>query len=326
MRRKRQSSSSYQPGRSGSGRREASDGQRGRREGSGSYGYGRGSKDRRGYESGSRGSRGGRGYGSDNRDRGFGHGEGSSSRQSGFIPENVIAGRNPVMEALKSGRNIEKIYVIPGATGSITKIAALAKDRGIVVEKADREKIDRLTGDMNDQGVAAVVSAAKYAEVEDILENAKSKGEAPFVIVLDGIEDPQNLGSIIRSAECVGAHGVIIPKNRAAGLTAAVDRASVGALEYIPVAKVVNVAQTLEKLKEEGLWIYACDFGGENYTDVDLTSPATFVIGAEGKGVSRLVREKSDFVISLPMRGKIQSLNAANAATAIMYEVRRQRG
>ena len=250
MRRKRQSSSSYQPGRSGSGRREASDGQRGRRNGTGGYGS----------------ERGGRGYGSDRRDRGFGHGEGSSSRQSGFIPENVIAGRNPVMEALKSGRNIEKIYVIPGATGTITKIAALAKDRGIVVEKADREKIDRLTGDMNDQGVAAVVSAAKYAEVEDILENAKSKGEAPFVIVLDGIEDPQNLGSIIRSAECVGAHGVIIPKNRAAGLTAAVDRASVGALEYIPVAKVVNVAQTLEKLKEEGLWIYACDFGGENYT------------------------------------------------------------
>ncbi|MGN0709772.1 MAG: 23S rRNA (guanosine(2251)-2'-O)-methyltransferase RlmB [Anaerovoracaceae bacterium] len=284
--------------------------------------------------------RGGRGYGRD--DRGNGRGSGRDDRRRsdrdggrgydrGYdrmaAPENVVAGRNPVMEALKSGRSIEKVFVRRGAGGSAAKIAAMARERGIVVEQADREKMERLTGgSVMDQGVCAVVPAAEYVSVDDILENAESKGEAPFIIILDGIEDPQNLGSIMRSAECAGAHGVIIPKNRAAGLTAAVDKASAGAVEYMPCAKVVNISKTIDELKKKGVWIYACDFGGELYSDQDLTSPAAFVIGAEGKGVSRLVREKSDFVISLPMRGRIQSLNAANAATVIMYEVRRQRG
>lgn len=281
--------------------------------------------------------RSGRGFEHGGQSRGYGHGRGDAGQSRGYgrggerglaaSPENVIAGRNPVIEALRSGRSIEKIYVRHGAGGSIAKITAMAKEQGIVVEQADKEKMERLTGgSVMDQGVCAVVPAADYVTVDDILENAASKGEKPFIIILDGIEDPQNLGSIIRSAECAGAHGVIIPKNRAAGLTAAVDKASAGAVEYMPCARVVNISKTIDELKKKGVWVYACDFGGELYSDQDLTSPAAFVIGAEGKGVSRLVREKSDFVISLPMRGKIQSLNAANAATVIMYEVRRQRG
>ncbi len=236
----------------------------------------------------------------------------------------LIIGRNPVTEALKSGREIDRILV-SSEEGSMKVIIARAKDRGIPVMKAERSALDRLAGGQPHQGVAAYVSAYSYSSVEDILALAEKKGEDPFLIILDGIEDPHNLGAIIRTADCAGAHGVIIPKRHSAGLTDTVAKASAGAIEYVPVARVSNIAQTIDSLKEKGIWVCACDMDGGLYTGQDLKGKIALVVGSEGFGVSRLVREKCDFIVSIPMRGHVNSLNASNAACCVMYEVRRQR-
>lgn len=240
--------------------------------------------------------------------------------------ENIMIGRNPVMEALKSGREIEKLMILKDAEGSIKKIIGMAKEKKLPYQLVDKAALDRIADGRAHQGVAAVVSNFEYCEVEDILEKAREKGEDPFLIILDGIEDPHNLGAMIRTADGAGAHGVIIPKRRAVGITDIAAKASAGAVEYVPVAKVSNIAQTVDKLKELGIWVGACDMGGTIYYDADLKGKIALVIGAEGQGISRLVKEKCDFSLSIPMCGSINSLNASNAAAILMYEVRRQRG
>ena len=238
--------------------------------------------------------------------------------------ENIIVGRNPVTEALKSGREVEKLMV-SSEEGSMKKILALAKERGIPVMKVEKTAIDRITEGRAHQGVCAYVSAYAYAELEDIFSLAEKRGEDPFIIILDNLEDPHNLGAIIRTAECAGAHGIIIPKRRACGLTEVVAKASAGAIEYMPCVKVTNIARTIDELKERGVWTAACDMGGQEYYKADLKGKLAVVIGSEGFGISRLVKEKCDFVVSMPMVGKITSLNASNAAAVIIYEVRKQR-
>lgn len=237
----------------------------------------------------------------------------------------LIIGRNPVIEALKSGREIDKIVIADGAEGSVTKIAGMAKDRGIVVNYNNRAYFEKITGNKNHQGVMAFAAAHKYASMEDIFAKAEDSGESPFIIILDNLEDPHNLGAVMRTAECAGAHGVIIPKRRAAGLTETVAKAAAGALEYVPCVKVSNIAQTIDLLKTKGVWIAACDMGGTEYYRQDLTGSIAVVIGSEGEGISRLVKDKCDFTVSMPMKGRITSLNASNAAAVIMYEVRKQR-
>ncbi len=242
---------------------------------------------------------------------------------------NILFGRNPVMEALAVGREIEKILMQKGGEGSAKKIEAMARDRKIPIQYADKAALDRIAAETSEgishQGVAAYVSSYRYYEVEDLLERAEEKGEAPFLILLDGIEDPHNLGAIMRTAEGAGAHGVVIPKRRAVGLTDTVAKASAGAVEYVPVAKVSNLAQTIDRLKEKGVWVGACDMDGRTYHEMDLTGPIAIVIGGEGSGVGRLIRDKCDFILSIPMAGKISSLNASNAAAVLMYEIIRQR-
>lgn len=238
---------------------------------------------------------------------------------------NLIIGRNPVMEALKSGRDIEKIIVGNDSEGSIKKIIAIARDKQIPVQFADKPVLDRISDGGVHQGVAAYVSPYAYCEVEDILQRAAERNEDPFIIILDGIKDPHNLGSIIRTADGAGAHGIIIPKRRAAGITDTVVKTSAGAVEYVPVAKVSNIAQTLDYLKTKGLWIGGCDMDGDEYYKVNLIGSLALVIGSEGEGIGRLVKEKCDFIVSIPMAGRISSLNASNAAAVLMYEVSRQR-
>lgn len=238
--------------------------------------------------------------------------------------ENIIVGRNPVTEALRSGREIDKLMV-SSEEGSMKKILALAKERRIPVMKVEKSAIDRIAEGKAHQGVAAYVSAYVYAELEDIFRIAEERGEDPFIIILDNLEDPHNLGAIMRTAECAGAHGVIIPKRRACGLTEVVAKASAGAIEYMPCVKVTNIAQTIEELKERGIWVAACDMGGQEYYKANLKGKLAVVIGSEGFGISRLVKEKCDFVVSMPMVGRITSLNASNAAAVIIYEVRKQR-
>ena len=240
------------------------------------------------------------------------------------VLDHIIVGRNPVTEALKSGREIDKL-VVSSAEGSMIKILAMAKDKGIPVMKVEKAAIDRIAAGQAHQGVAAYVSPYEYSQMEDIFERARQKGEEPFIIILDNLEDPHNLGAIMRTAECAGAHGVIIPKRRACGLTEVVAKASAGAIEYVPCVKVTNIAQTIDELKEQGIWVAACDMGGQNYYDANLDGKLAVVIGSEGFGISKLVRDKCDFVVSMPMVGKITSLNASNAAAVIMYEVRKQR-
>jgi 23S rRNA (guanosine2251-2'-O)-methyltransferase len=239
--------------------------------------------------------------------------------------ENLIIGRNPVIEALKNGREIDKLLILKDAEGSIRKLVGMAKDRNLYCQFVEKAALDRVAGGKVHQGVVAFVSGYGYCEPEDILERARQKGEPPFVIILDGIEDPHNLGAIVRTADGAGAHGIIIPKRRAAGLTDVAAKASAGAVEYVPVARVSNIAQTIDKLKETGVWIAACDTDGTEYDHADLKEGLALVIGAEGDGVSRLVKEKCDFSLSIPMSGKIASLNASNAAAVLMYEVKRQR-
>lgn len=254
-----------------------------------------------------------RGYGRNYDDRSF------EERNS-----NVIIGRNPVMEALKSGREIDKILVSSGE-GSIVKIVGMAKDMGLPIIKAEKASLDRIAQGGAHQGIIAYASAHEYKEMDDILAKAEKQGEEPFVIILDNLEDPHNLGAIMRTAECAGAHGVIIPKRNACGLTETVAKTSAGAIEYMPCVRVTNIVTTIEELKEKGFWVAACDMGGQEYYKADLSGKLAVVIGSEGAGISRLVKENCDFTVSMPMVGKITSLNASNAAAVLMYEVRRQR-
>ncbi len=243
-----------------------------------------------------------------------------------FEQENtgVIVGRNPVMEALKSGREVDKLLV-SSVEGSMIKILALAKEAGVPVMNVDKVALDRVSAGKSHQGVAAYISPYEYGQMEDIFALAEERVEKPFIIILDNLEDPHNLGAIMRTAECAGAHGIIIPKRRACGLTETVAKASAGAIEYVPVVKVGNIGYTIDELKERGLWIAACDMGGADYYKADLKGAIAIVIGSEGFGISKLVKEKCDFVVSMPMVGKITSLNASNAAAVLMYEVRKQR-
>lgn len=240
--------------------------------------------------------------------------------------DDIIAGRNAVQEALRSGRTIDSLYVARGnRTGSLAALIAKAKEQGVAIKEADTRKLDFLCGNANHQGVIAVAAVKEYATIEDMFALAQQRGEAPFIILADELEDPHNLGAILRTAECAGAHGVIIPRRRAVGLTYAVGKASAGAVEYVPVARVTNMAAAIEELKERGVWIYATDLDGETWCSVDYSGPVALVIGNEGQGVSRLVKEKSDFVVTLPMVGQIQSLNASVACGILCYEVARQR-
>lgn len=240
--------------------------------------------------------------------------------------QDVIAGRNAVREALRSQRPIESILVARGArNGSLGDIVAKAKGQGVAVKESDPKKLDFLCPGVNHQGIVALAAAHEYASVEDMLAQAEQRGEPPFLIVADELNDPHNLGAILRTAECAGAHGVIIPKRRSAGLTYTVGKASAGALEYVPVARVSNLAAVLEDLKKRGLWIYGADMEGTPWCQADLKGPAALVIGSEGVGIGRLVKEKCDLILSLPMQGKINSLNASVAAGVLMYEFARQR-
>ena len=237
----------------------------------------------------------------------------------------MIIGRNAVLEALRSDREIERISISRGAEGSARQIAAKAREKGIPLCYEEKKRMDRQAAGGTHQGVIAVVSDYRYAAVEDILARAEERGEAPFLLLLDGLEDPHNLGAIIRTAECAGVHGVIIPKRRAAAVTETVAKTSAGAVEHMLCARVVNIGNEIDRLKQRGLWIGACDMGESLCYDGDFTGPVGLVIGGEGKGVSRLVKQKCDFAVSIPMRGKIGSLNASNAAAILMYEVVRQR-
>ena len=240
--------------------------------------------------------------------------------------ENQVEGRNAVLEVLKSGRDIDKIFVQSGnVEGMLRRIVAQAKESGIVVQETAKQKLDFISQTKNHQGIIALVSAHEYVEVKDILNIAKEKNEEPFLMILDGITDPHNFGAIMRTAEASGVHGIIIPKRRSVGLTATVSKTSAGAIEYMPVARVTNLARTIDDLKKSGVWITSADMQGNDYFDASLNIPVAIVIGSEGDGISRLVKDKCDFTVSIPMYGKISSLNASVAAGLLMYEVVRQR-
>ena len=237
-----------------------------------------------------------------------------------------IEGRNAVIEAFRSGKPLDKIFILDGCQdGPIMTIKREAKKHNVLIKYVTRDRLDQLSETGKHQGVIAYGAAYEYAEVEDILAKAREKGEDPFIFILDNIEDPHNLGAIIRTANLAGAHGVIIPKNRAVGLTATVAKASAGALAYTPVAKVTNLAQTIEELKKEGIWFVCADMGGETMYKLNLTGPIGLVIGNEGSGVGRLVKDKCDFVASIPMKGDIDSRNASVAAGVLAFEIVRQR-
>ncbi len=234
----------------------------------------------------------------------------------------VIFGRNPVSEAIRSGRAIDSILVAKGAkTGAIVGILAKARDKKIRIKEVDPKKLDYMCSGGTHQGIAAVAAVCEYKELENIFELASARGEDPFVLILDEIEDPHNLGAIIRTAECAGAHGVIIPNRRSAGLSFTVGKTAAGAVEYVPVVRVPNIPAVIETLKEKGLWVFGADMNGEDYRKCDFKGPVALVIGNEGKGIGRLVREKCDVIVSLPMKGKINSLNASVAAGILMYKV-----
>lgn len=240
--------------------------------------------------------------------------------------EFTIEGRNAVLEAFRSGKTIDKLFVLDGCQdGPVKSIIREAKKTDTIINFVDKERLDRLAGTGHHQGVVAQAAAYEYAEVEDILKAAKDKGEAPFIFILDEIEDPHNLGAIIRTANQAGVHGVIIPKRRAVGLTATVAKTSAGAINYTPVAKVTNISKTIEDLKKQGMWFVCADMDGTTMYDLNLTGPIGLVIGNEGSGVGRLVKEKCDFVASIPMKGDIDSLNASVAAGVLAYEIVRQR-
>ncbi len=240
--------------------------------------------------------------------------------------KDIIFGRNSVTEAIKAQRPIDSIMVARGErSGSIPKILADAKTAGLPIKEVDRKKLDFMCGHGNHQGIIAVGAVKEYSTIEDIFNTAQERGEPPFIIVCDEIEDPHNLGAIIRTAEASGAHGVIVPKRRSASLSYTVSKTSAGAVEFMHVARVTNIPQTLEELKEKGLWIYCADMDGETFYNANLKGAVALVIGSEGKGVGRLVKEKCDIVLSMPMKGKINSLNASVAAGILMYEISKQR-
>lgn len=243
------------------------------------------------------------------------------------MPEDRLEGRNPVIEALKAGRTINKIFVAKGdREGSIKQIVALAREKKIIVQEVERAKLDSMSFTHAHQGVIAFVAAKEYVEVDDILAIAEQKGESPFIIILDEITDPQNLGSILRSADAAGVHGVIIPKRRAIGLTAVVAKASAGAVEHVAVARVTNITQTIDYLKKKNVWIAATDTSGDKaFYEADLKGPIALVVGSEGEGIGKLILEHCDFVVNIPMKGQISSLNAAVAGAVVMYEVLKQR-
>ncbi|MCR5702974.1 MAG: 23S rRNA (guanosine(2251)-2'-O)-methyltransferase RlmB [Eubacterium sp.] len=240
--------------------------------------------------------------------------------------EFTIEGRNAVIEAYRAGKTIDKLFVLEHCKeGSMNTVIREAKKHDTLINYVKKERLDQMSETGHHQGIIAYLAAYEYASVDDIMKNAEEKGEAPFIILLDDIEDPHNLGAIIRTANLAGAHGVIIPKHRATGLTATVAKTSAGALNYTPVAKVTNLSKTIEDLKKEGLWFVCADMGGTTMYDLDLKGPIGLVIGNEGKGVSRLVKEKCDFIASIPMAGDIDSLNASVATGVLAYEIVRQR-
>ena len=249
-----------------------------------------------------------------------------SERKEIKIEETKIEGRNAVIEAFRSGKPIDKLFLLDGCQdGPIKTILREAKKGDTIINFVSKERLDQISDTGKHQGAIAYAAAYEYSEVSDMLALAKERGEAPFLVILDGIEDPHNLGAIIRTANLAGAHGVIIPKNRAVGLTATVARTSAGALNYTPVAKVTNLAKTIEDLKKEGLWFVCADMGGTTMYQLDLKGPIGLVIGNEGEGVGRLVKEKCDMIASIPMKGDIDSLNASVAAGVLAYEIVRQR-
>ena len=247
-------------------------------------------------------------------------------REPRVADESLVCGRNAVKELLSGGRDVEKIYVQSGEReGSINLLIGMASERRIPIIESDKRKLDELSCGERHQGIVAIASERNYSSVDEILEYAAERGEKPFVVVLDGVEDPHNLGAIIRSAECCGAHGIIIPKRRAVGLTGTVGKASAGAIEHMRVAKVTNLATTIDELKDKGLWLFAADMGGEPHYDTDMTCGAAIVLGSEGSGISRLVKEKCDFTVSIPLYGNVNSMNVSCAAAVILAEVARQR-
>ena len=247
-------------------------------------------------------------------------------REETKVNENIIEGRNAVLEAFRAGKPIDKLFVLDGCTdGPVRTIVREAKKHDVILQYVSKERLTQLSETGKHQGVVAFAAAYEYSEVEDMLALAKERGEEPFLILLDNIEDPHNLGAIIRTANLAGAHGVIIPKRRAVGLTATVAKTSAGALNYTPVAKVTNLKKTMEELKEKGLWFVCADMGGEQMYRLNLTGPIGLVVGSEGEGVSRLVNENCDFTAGIPMKGEIDSLNASVAAGVLAYEIVRQR-
>lgn len=243
------------------------------------------------------------------------------------LDNEIVSGKNPVLEALRSGRDMNKVWVAEGVKkAGIAELLQLAKEAGIIVQFVPKSKVDQLTDGANHQGVAASVAAYRYAEIDELFEQAASRNEDPFFLILDELEDPHNLGSILRTADATGVHGVIIPKRRAVGLTAVVAKTSTGAIEHVPVARVGNLAQTVEDLKKRGVWIAGTDAkGSADYRRMDAKLPLAIIIGSEGKGMSRLLKEKCDFLYNMPMVGHVTSLNASVAAAILMYEVLRNR-
>lgn len=263
--------------------------------------------------------------GGDRHDRNYNKSNNKGARDFEEIPEGLIFGRNAVRELLKSERTVDKILVQKGEReGSIVVLVAEAIERHIPVVETDKAKLDRLTNFSAHQGIVAMAAEKEYCSVEDILAIAEERGEKPFIVIADGISDPHNLGALIRCAEGVGAHGLIIPKRRAVGLTSTVSKASCGAIEHLAIAKVTNVASTVDLLKEKGIWVFSAEAGGANYYDTDFKCPCAIVLGSEGEGVSKLVKDKSDYIVSIPMYGKINSFNVSTAAAVILAEVSRQ--
>ncbi len=245
--------------------------------------------------------------------------------QKKTFENDIIIGRNAVREALSGGRAVDRMLVAKGAGGSVVQLIAMCRDKGVPVKEADAKKLDAISGGGRHQGVILFAAAHEYASVDDIFALAEQRGEPPFIILCDGLEDPHNLGAIVRSAEAAGAHGVIIPEHRSVSLSSWAGKAAAGALEYVPVARVTNLNNTVRELKERGVWVWAADMDGTPYYEADLSGPAALIIGSEGKGVSRLMKENADAVVSIPMKGKINSLNASVAGGILMFEISKAR-
>ena len=246
--------------------------------------------------------------------------------EKNIVNESIVSGRNAVKELLSSGRDIDKIYIQKGEReGSVKMLIAKAAERKIPIIEAEKSKLDSMCSGSSHQGIVAMAAEQDYSTVDEIIEYAESKGEKPFIVICDGIEDPHNLGAIIRSAECSGVHGVVIPKRRAVGLTHVVAKSSAGALEHMRVARVTNLPTLIDDLKERGIWVYAADMGGESYNKIDYSGAVALVLGSEGFGISRLVKEKCDFISSIPLYGNVNSMNVSCAAAVILTEVARQR-